>query len=66
MHQTAHGKSSLRPLSSKLECKCFIFYFASLSPPYTPSLSPSLSRLLDPFVSKLVKQSARAANYVFK
>lgn len=68
------------PSAFKLKCKCFSFFFFVIIiclilfiPHATPTLSPSNPtqpppppRLLHPFVSKLVKQSARAANYVFK
>lgn len=55
------GKTSPFP---KLPCKCFLFFFFQVSPPHFPrSLSVPHPRS---FVSKLVKQSARAANYVFK
>lgn len=68
------------PFAFKLKCKCFSFFFFCyhyLPHPLHPTChphpfalkshpTPPPPRLLHPFVSKLVKQSARAANYVFK
>lgn len=66
------------PSAFKLKCKCFSFFcYHYLPHPLHPTChphpfalkshpTPPPPRLLHPFVSKLVKQSARAANYVFK
>lgn len=77
-----HKKTLIKntpPSTSKLKCKCFLlsfFCYHYLPHPLHPTCHPHPFALhphrppplclLHPFVSELVKQSARAANYVFK